>query len=128
MPYGVDFCKFGPKALAYGPPIIPHAAPFVNSKNIQKIIKNFYKICVICLLTKKVNSNIAQKIGANLSKKQKSKLKSLLFYYFFGFLCSIMSILKFFSPILTKISLFSFKTSTLSIKSTLFPVKFDKIS
>lgn len=57
MPYGVDFCKFGPKALAYGPPIIPLAAPFVNSKNVQKIIKNFYKICTICLLTRKVNSN-----------------------------------------------------------------------
>lgn len=69
MPYGVDFYKFGPKALAYGPPIIPPAAPFVNSKNVQKIIKNFYKICTICLLTRKVNSNIVQKNGANLSKK-----------------------------------------------------------
>ena len=85
MPYGVDFCKFGPKALAYGPPIIPHAALFVNSKNIQKIIKNFYKIYTICLLTRKVNSNIAQKIGANLSKKQKSKLKKLAFSLFFWF-------------------------------------------
>lgn len=69
MPYGVDFCKFGPKALAYGPPIIPPSALFVNSENVQKIIKNFYKLCTIYLLTRKVNSNIAQKIGANLSKK-----------------------------------------------------------
>ena len=69
MPYGVDFCKFGPKALAYGTLIILHAALFVNSKNVQKIIKNFYKIYTICLLTRKVNSNIAQKNRANLSKK-----------------------------------------------------------
>ena len=71
---GVDFCKFGPKALAYGPPIIPLSAPFVNSKNVQKIIKNFYKICTICLLTK-INSNIAQ-------KKQAKKLAFSLFFRF----------------------------------------------
>ena len=72
MPYGVDFCKFGPKALAYGPPIIPPAALFVNSKNVQKIIKNFYKICTICLLTRKVNSNIAQKMGQIYLKSKKA--------------------------------------------------------
>ena len=72
MPYGVDFCKFGPKALAYGPPIIPPAALFVNSKNVQKIIKNFYKIYTICLLTRKVNSNITQKMGQIYLKSKKA--------------------------------------------------------